>query len=223
MNRAVKLLALAAAVLTVLAGAEAYMIAVHSKGENQANPIRVACVGDSLTRGTQYTIDLWHQLGPNYIVGDFGVGGAAVYVDSGRAFINETACKVAKDFRPDIVIIMLGTNDADANLNESSAKFISDYTTLIAQFQSLPSKPEVWLVEPPPIYQNTVDLSGILLIQKVIPDIKVVANLTGCRLIDANTPLVDHEDLFLDGVHPSNEGAQLIADTIYAALNSANT
>ncbi len=219
MNHTVKLLAIAVAILLVSAGAEAYMITVNSKGEIQTEPIRVACVGDSLTRGTQYTLDLWHLLGSSYIVGDFGVDGVAVYIESCKAFINETACTVAKDFQPNIVIIMLGTNDADANLNESSVKFISDYTALIAQFQSLPSKPEVWLVEPPPIYQNTVDLSGLLLFQKIIPDIKIIANQTGCRLIDANTPLAGHEELFIDGVHPTNEGAQIIADTVYSALN----
>ncbi|MGD6852339.1 MAG: GDSL-type esterase/lipase family protein [Candidatus Bathyarchaeia archaeon] len=222
MNRAVKLLVIAVAILLILAGVEAYIITINSRGEIQTEPIRVACIGDSLTRGTQYTLDLWHLLGSKYIVGDFGVGGAAIYIESGKAFINETACKVAKAFQPNIVVIMLGTNDADANLNESSAKFISDYTALVSQFQSLPSKPEVWLVEPPPIYQNTVDLCGLLLFQKVIPDIKEVADQTGCGLIDANTPLAGHEELFIDGVHPTNEGAQIIAEAVYSALNSVD-
>ncbi len=223
MNRTAQVLAFVAAVLVVLAGAEAFIITIAQNREAQASPIRVACIGDSLTRGTEYTIDLWHLLGSGYVVGDFGVGGAAVYIDSGRAFINETSCQVAKDFQPDVVIIMLGTNDANPDLNEANTKFVSDYVALVSEFQTLASKPEVWLVEPPPIYENTVNISETLLTENVIPAIKETANQTGSQLIDAYTPLTGHPEYFLDGVHPDNWGAQLIANTVYASIIPAKT
>ena len=53
-------------------------ISIFEFSELNASPIRVACIGDSLTRGTEYTIDLWKSLGSNYVVCDLGVGGAAV-------------------------------------------------------------------------------------------------------------------------------------------------
>jgi lysophospholipase L1-like esterase len=187
-----------------------------------ARPVRVACVGDSITRGTEYTVDLWNSLGPNYVVADFGIGGATVTLNSGTGYNTSVAFKVAKQFQPNIVIIMLGTNDAKASLNEANATFIRDYELLVREFKSLPSKPVVWAVLPPPIFNNTMSVSEQLLEQNVIPNIREVSSQMGTGLIDVHTPLVGHPELFLDGVHPSSDGAKVIANTIYTALISGN-
>ncbi|HSV50094.1 MAG TPA: hypothetical protein VLH35_07230, partial [Candidatus Acidoferrales bacterium] len=55
MDRLSKLLSVAVAVLIVLAGIEAYIIQTESS-RVEVQPVRVACVGDSLTRGTEYTL-----------------------------------------------------------------------------------------------------------------------------------------------------------------------
>jgi acyl-CoA thioesterase I len=184
------------------------------------NQIRVACVGDSITLSTQYPLDLWDSLGSHYIVGDFGVGGAAVAQTTGMSYLHLPALGIAKQFQPDIVIIMLGTNDAYTTLTEDDSVFIADYVRLVTEFQSLSKKPVIYLVEPPPIYNNTISLSNEILVQKVIPNIQQVANQTGSQLIDAHTPLLNHSELYLDGVHPSADGAAVLANAIYAALFS---
>ncbi len=189
---------------------------------NAARSIRVACIGDSITAGTEYSIDLWNLLGPNYNVANLGIGGATVTLNLGTGYNTSFAFKVAKQFQPNIVIIMLGTNDAKASLNETNAIFIRDYELIVREFQSLPSKPSVWAVLPPPIFNNTVSVSDQLLEQNVMPNIREIANQMGTGLIDVHSALVDHPELFLDGVHPSSDGAKVIAKTIYNALNSAN-
>ncbi len=195
-------------------------ISIFEFSELNASPIRVTCVGDSLTRGTEYTIDLWKSLGPNYVVCDLGVGGAAVAQSTGMDYSRQPAFEVAMKFKPNIVIIMLGTNDAITDLNETNTAFIADYSALVHQFQSLSPKPTIWLVEPPPIYNNTVSHSNDILVQNVIPNIIQVASQTNTHLIDANTPLINHPELYTDGVHPSADGAAVIAHAIYTALIS---
>jgi acyl-CoA thioesterase I len=185
-------------------------------------PIRVACVGDSITGGTEYTIDLWNSLGPNYVVGNFGIGGATVTLNLGTGYNTSFAFNVAKRFQPNIVIIMLGTNDAKASLNEANATFIRDYELIVREFQALDSKPSVWVVLPLPIFNNSVFVSEQLLEQNVIPNLMKVSNQMGTEVIDVHSSLVSHPELFLDGVHPSSDGAKVIANTIYTALTSAN-
>jgi acyl-CoA thioesterase I len=217
MDRLSKVLALALTVIIVIAGVEAYLIQTSSTN-NPTAPVRVACVGDSLTRGTEYTLFLWAQLGaPKYLLSDFGVGGTTVSMASEKPYMNQSAYTLAQNFQPDIVIIMLGTNDACEGVNETTASFISDYKTLIAAFQALPTKPVIYLVEPPPIY-NVTGLSNQVLINRVLPGIQTVATQTGANLIDANTPLQNKADLFYDGVHPNADGAKIIANTIYTKL-----
>ena len=184
------------------------------------NQVRVACVGDSITISSQYPLDLWADLGSGYIVGDFGVGGAAVAGSTGMGYLHLAGLEVAKGFQPDIVIIMLGTNDAYTYLTENSTEFKSDYIAIIEQFQSIAKKPVIYLVEPIPIYKNSGSLSDDILVQRVIPDIQQIAAQTGLKLIDAHTPLQNHPELYLDGIHPTADGSKVLADVIYAGIGS---
>lgn len=218
MNRTVKLLTVAVAILIVLLSVETYAWQTAGNSSGKASPVRVACVGDSITCGTLYTDDLWLMLGGNYEVGNFGVNGATVYLNSTNPYINTPAFQAAEQFKPQIVVIMLGTNDANPSLNETNSAFIADYTKLIAQFQNLTGKPKIWIALPPPIFNNTDGLSGSYLQQNISPDIEQVANATGTGLIDVYGPLVGHSADFLDGVHPDPDGAKILATTVYDAI-----
>jgi lysophospholipase L1-like esterase len=186
-------------------------------------PIRVACVGDSITEGTEYPNDLWRLLGANYTVGNFGVGGASVSLDAPTPYMREAAFQDAKKFQPNIVIIMLGANDAQPDLHRFNTTFVNDYLRLVSEFQALASKPKIWIVKPPPIFNNgTVEnwrwlhngtgLSTEYFILNVIPSVEKVANEANLPIIDVYSALVNHSDYFPDGVHPDINASKLIAD-----------
>jgi sialate O-acetylesterase len=210
MNTITKLLAITVVALIIVTGTEAYIIQTSN-----TQIVRIACVGDSLTRGTEYTLFLWEQLSPKYIISDFGVGGTTASRASEKPYMNQSAFQLALDFQPNIVIIMLGTNDA--GIEQTSEAFTSDYVKIITAFQNLNTKPDVFIVQPPPIYDTTA-LSNNALVGKIIPGIQAAAQQTGTTLIDANTPLLNHAEYFYDGIHPDADGARIIADTIYAKL-----
>ena len=180
--------------------------------------IHVACIGDSITFWTQYPNDLWMLLGSNYSVGNFGVGGATITVNSGKPYVNESVFQDSKEFKPDIVIIMLGTNDAHPALKLNTSSFVNNYAKLIEKFQELDSKPKVWIVKPPPIFNNGTGLSTENFDTYIIPAIERVADQTNLALIDVYTPLLDHPEYFKDGVHLNIEGSQVVANIIYNAL-----
>jgi lysophospholipase L1-like esterase len=223
MNFKTKLFAIAVVVLLIfLLGETAILLTLQPRG-TEMKSIRVACVGDSITAGTEYPVDLWQLLGSDYVVGNFGIGGATVTLGTGSSWLNETGFEVAKRFQPKIVVIALGTNDANTNYNVTNTDFVHDYSVLINQFQALTSKPKVYLVLPPPIFANNANISQTFFAQNVIPNIRQVATNTGLPLIDAHTPLVNFPEYFGDGVHPNVEGAQKIAVAVYGALISSRT
>lgn len=187
---------------------------------NRIAPIRVACIGDSITLGSDYTIDLQKRLGTNYDVEDFGVSGATVLLDSDKPYLKNESVQYARGFMPDLVIIMLGTNDASLNSSFSVYRFESDYAKLIVEFQSFPSKPRIWLVKPPPIFDNLLNLSNTNLVEGVIPGIDEIAKAFRLPLVDVYAPLTGHSDYFFDGVHPKYVGADVIANEVYAAIIS---
>ena len=217
MNRKkLMLLAIGLAILIVSSGIAAFYLSTQNRPKD--DKIRVACVGDSITEGTDYPADLWMLLGANYSVGNFGVGGSAVSLDSGKPYMKESAFQEAKAFQPNIVVIMLGTNDAspiNANGNES---FVEDYFKLVRAFQALSTKPKIYLVKPPPVFSNGTGLNPEYFADTVIPSIEEVAKQTNLPIIDVYSALANSSNFFADGVHPNAEGAKLIANEIYKAI-----
>jgi acyl-CoA thioesterase I len=195
--------------------------------ENQNLPttIRVACVGDSLTQSTEYPYDLSTQLGTKgYTVRNFGAGSTTVSLNSETPYMNTTVFQDALDFQPDIVIIMLGTNDAQPNLHRYNTSFVDDYVKLITAFEGLSSKPKTWVVLPPPIFGNQSGrIDPQFFMQTIVPDIEQAANKTKSPTIDVYSALDSYPDYFPDGVHINDEGAKLIANEIYKYVLSQNT
>lgn len=193
------------------------LVAVFS-GAFRGRAIRVACIGDSITELSTYPTDLEDLLGCSYYVREFGVTGATVLNNSYTPYIHQLKFQVAKEFQPDIVVIMLGTNDARDDIYQSIDNFVADYEQVVRQVQELESNPKIFIVKPPPIFENEVFLSNQNLLEGVIPRIEQVANELGLPLIDVYTPLAGHPEYFVDGVHPNYQGASIIANEIYKAL-----
>ena len=74
---------------------------------------KVACVGDSITAlPTSWCGDLSTKLGAGYTVSNFGVSGTNLLKDIAQPYWTSAEFTPSHDFAPDIVIIMLGTNDS---------------------------------------------------------------------------------------------------------------
>jgi acyl-CoA thioesterase I len=183
------------------------------------NLVRVACLGDSITEITGYPEYLQTLLGNDSVVKNFGVSGATVNLNSDKPYYYETTFRNARNFLPTTVIIMLGTNDARTDAYQKISSFIANYERMINRTQRWNSTQQIFLVVPPPIFNNTLDLNSTSFSEGVIPRIKQVANDLGLSLIDVYTPLLNHPEYFPDGVHPNSEGVRIIANTIYEAIS----
>ncbi|MCW4045356.1 MAG: GDSL-type esterase/lipase family protein [Candidatus Bathyarchaeota archaeon] len=205
-----------AALFTVLlmAGLTALFFETQSVA---ANTVRVACVGDSITRDTDYPEILAAMLGANYTVRDFGVGRTTVSLQFEKPYMKQQAFKDAQSFNPDVVVILLGTNDAYLS-QEQRSNLMNDYKTLIASFQALSSTPEIYIVVPPPVFNNTMGLPAEVIDNEVRPLVSQIAADLELPTIDVHTPLLDNPEYFPDGVHPNTEGSQVIASEIYEYL-----
>jgi lysophospholipase L1-like esterase len=177
---------------------------------------RVACVGDSITEGTYYPFYLQEMMGENYTVRNFGAGASTILRNSVKPYIMRPVFQSAVSFQAHIVIIMLGTNDAIPAWYEKIENFVEDYKTLIRQFDK--GNTQVWLVRPPPIYDDSLGPKASNLVEGVLPRIEQVAGELDLPLIDVYSQMFGHPEYFTDGVHPTAEGADVIATTIYQAL-----
>jgi acyl-CoA thioesterase-1 len=224
MNKKQGFLTIGLVILLIFSGITAYFILSNEKKRASSHAIRVACVGDSLTQSTEYPLDLYMLLdSSNYTIRNFGVRSTTVSLDSETPYMNTSAFQGALEFQPNIVIIMLGTNDAQQSLARYNASFVHDYVKLVAAFRGLSSKPEIWVVLPPPIFSNeSGKMNPEYFKLTVIPAIEQAANETDLPVIDVYSALASYPNYFPDGVHVNSEGAKLIADEIYKAIFSQN-
>ncbi len=191
-----------------------------------AAPVRVACVGDSITYGagladpskTSYPADLGARLGAGYDVRNFGVSGATLLRRGEKPWWSSDAYRAAADFAPGVVVIMLGTNDSKPQNWVHRADFERDYEALIAHFAALPSHPRIYAVLPVPAYGSSWGVDEAVISGAIIPAVRAAAAAQGARLIDMHTALSGHPEMFPDTIHPNEAGARLIASAVAAAL-----
>src|SRR5208282_4042546 len=99
-KKKLRLLAIGLAILIVSSGIATFFIFDIGNKNPSSDKIRVACVGDSITEGTEYPFDLSMLLGPNYVVGNFGVDGSTVSLNSQTPYMRTSAFQNATEFQP---------------------------------------------------------------------------------------------------------------------------
>ena len=136
-------------------------------------------------------------------------------------FNEQPAFRDVLSFKPNVVVIELGTNDTNAkSWPAHKDEFIADYLDLIRNFQALDSKPRIYLIRPTPLFRDRgkeYDTDKILT-EEVIPKINEIARRKHLPLIDLYVALDGKSALFPDGVHPNVEGSHLMAQKVYQTL-----
>ena len=197
-----------------------------SSSSNPSAPLRVACVGDSITAGTglsnpaqdSYPSQLSIILGEGWEVQNFGKKSATLMKSGSLPYWNTSQYSASLNYHPDIVVIMLGTNDAKPYNWANNAPFVPDYTALIKSYKNLPSSPIVYICYPPPVYAVVAGITDARIKNEVIPKIAQVASENGVEVIDIYNALNDKKALFPDKVHPNKEGARQLAQTVYGTI-----
>ncbi len=194
-----------------------------------AEPIRVACVGNSITYGLtlddpakeSYPTQLQQLLGNTYQVRNFGHSGTTLLSRGHRPYIEQQEYKDALAFKPNIVVIHLGINDTDPrDWPFFRDDFTKDYIALIRSFQAVNPKAQFYIAKMTPIsHRHHRFLAGTRDWHKLIQAaIERVARATGARLIDFYSPMLPFPNVQPDGIHPNKTGATILARTVYEAL-----
>ena len=85
-----------------------------------------------------------------HVVENYGVGGKTALKNSDGPIWTEEKFHQALHSEPDKVVIMFGTNDSKVQ-NWNQTAFIADYVDMITKFRDLDSKPDVFVMIPPPL------------------------------------------------------------------------
>jgi acyl-CoA thioesterase-1 len=218
-------------IATLLAGLFSACLAGDGKKNAIAPPrpkTKVACVGDSITagygvsHGNSYPQQLARMLGNNWDVENFGVSGTTLINKGDLPYQRQEAFARALEFQPDVVIIMLGTNDTKAQNWKSIGDFSADYKNLIGKFTALESKPRVFIARPVVVLGKGAFGITEENLKTELSMIDAVAKETGVGLIDIHglteAATNDRPGLIPDNVHPNAEGSTILSAAFYKAI-----
>lgn len=194
--------------------------------DEYSSAIKVACVGDSITFGSgianrdvnSYPAQLGRMLGEKWEVRNFGVGGATLLKKGDKPYWTTGAIDNAMKFRPDVVIIKLGTNDTKPQNWQHKRQFAGDYLDMITKFRTANKDVRIWLCLPVPAFPERWGIRDSVIKDELVPIIQQLANQENLPTVDLYKALTDRADLFPDKIHPNTEGASIMAFEIYKAL-----
>jgi acyl-CoA thioesterase I len=195
---------------------------------SEYSTLRVACIGDDITYGSGlaeretmcYPAVLQKLLGQRYEVKNFASEGRAVLSKADFPYVQEDVYREALDYRPHIVVIMLGASDARQQNWAYADHFVNDFKRLIFAIQSPSLKTRIYLCTPTPVWPEG-GLDDKRVSEEVVPKIIQVGRDMRLRIIDLQAPFRDRNELFPDDLHPNEVGAKEIADLIAQAIKSA--
>ena len=201
-----------------------------------AEPIVVACVGDSITYGhgasdrgkTSYPAQLQALLGDGWDVRNFGRN-ACTALDEGKEFNGQGGKAYrkapefpkAKEAKPDVVLFMLGTNDSKpVNWGEDGAGVKRDYAKLVDDFLALAPAPVVVVGASPFVKKDSFSIREKIVGGELAPWQRAFAAERSLPLVDAYeaTKAAAETSYIGDGVHPNDAGYGVIAAAFAAKL-----
>ena len=202
---------------------------------------KIACVGNSITQFYHYTDSLQNLLTRGGISATVRNEGVTTTTMLKPAYSNCSYWTNGKlsdvfTFKPDVITIMLGTNDAkqgtdvgtgcgsSACINnwKNKAQFTPAYNSMIDTiYSTLGYKPRIFCVFPPPAQaSNCCCIFDTSFTKEMIPMIQQVAADRGLATINCHQTSYKSNPGSSDGVHPTAEGVDSLGHWFYRGLTT---
>ncbi len=200
--------------------------------EPEPGQIKVACVGDSITYGSgttnwpknAYPTVPQELLGQDYHVNNYAIGGRAVQADSDYPYTQLSQYQKSLEYQADILVFMMGTNDAKTVNWKNADAFRKDLEALLDSY----GQARTILCTPAAAFFPDGQTEGVTSFDIQPEAVDQIAQITRDVAQERQIPLVDIHGLSLeneqwfekDGVHPNNDGAAAIAQAVYQAIHT---
>ncbi|MBQ2733551.1 MAG: hypothetical protein IJF74_05265 [Clostridia bacterium] len=209
---------------------------VNGKANDGAAPVRIACIGDSITFGTAawgetkdgyyyaennffYPTILQQLYGYDAVVGNFGFPGSNVSTTSYSKYYQSCSYNMMMAFEPDIIVIALGTNNAPFIMASVSA-FKNDYRTMIDDMHT--RYPYAKMIMTTALYRWD-DWSYQMYAEGTVKpnQIEIAKEYEFMTLYDTYKEFKPYgkDQYYRDKLHPNNEGYSKLAEVMKKGID----
>ena len=210
------------------------MSGMYANTQPRDGQIKVACVGDSITYG--HGVSGWKQnnspavlqqyLGEKYHVANFGSSGSCVNPNGDQPYSGRAVYQSSLAYDADILVFMLGSNDAKPENWTDTETFLTQYENLLDTYCAGGRTPKVFIGLCAKAFYVGGATSGPARydIEPAVVDTIVAAlrnHPTQATIIDIYTLTANHPEWFAaDGIHPNKDGAAAIAQAVFEAIEN---
>ncbi|MBP7506694.1 MAG: T9SS type A sorting domain-containing protein [Prolixibacteraceae bacterium] len=190
--------------------------------------VRIAFIGNSITIGAGLP-DAPNQCYPSVvnrmlkevygdtcIVNNYAVSGRTLLRKGDYPIWNEPQFPLMWKFAPDIVYILMGTNDSKPyNWEPYGNEFYDDYIAMMDHFKQRNPRVKFIISFPPPAYKVVWDIRDSVILNNVIPIVDSISKQFDIPVVDFYHPLIDSVSLFPDFIHPGIQGSVVMGKMVF--------
>lgn len=230
----VAILVLAAILITVLYTNG--FSGIHNHTVPKDEQIKVACVGDSITYGhgisgwakNNYPAQLQNILEDDYHVANFGHSGRTLSNNGDKPYTESEQYRLSIEYDADIIVFMLGTNDSKPENWTNADIFIAEYEKMLNDYKQNNPDVKIILCTPTAAFypdgksegKTNFDIQPSI-VEQIKTRIITFALLNEYECIDMYSLTYGHHEWFKkDNVHPSKEGASVIAQAVASKIKN---
>ncbi|MBO4264776.1 MAG: hypothetical protein J5922_01690 [Clostridia bacterium] len=194
--------------------------------------IKVSCMGDSLTWGDHatnpefcsYPAVIKRIAGDRYEVKNFSKCGAFAHLIEGDAhsYYYLDIMKKARDFAPDAVLLMLGSNDANPywRVDETTRaeEYVKGMKKIISALSALENLPKIFICTSPWIANR--ECGFVRNLDKLVKIQRDLAEEYGFDVIDTREFTAGKYELYAEGLHLCDYGYKCLAKFILEKLDA---
>ena len=185
---------------------------------------RVACIGNSITKGSwlthperdSYPAVLQRMLGSKWEVSNWAVSGACISPECKNVYMQSDSYTQVKKSHPAVIAIFLGHDDARKPNQAHLGQFADGLKLMVNDLKKSCPTSRIILMTPTKVSSKGWDNDDNAIREQVIPAIQKVAQELGVSYLDVYTTADSRH--YPDGVHPDANGAGGVAAALYTAI-----
>ena len=192
------------------------LLVVPFRGTSAVTKVAVIGTENQITLSpeivTSYIELLEQSLGEDYDIANFCSKDA--FVTGKNSILKSEGIKDALKYKPDVVVIDVGFNDASPENWCNAKQFYKAYAKIVAKFKAKNHDVRILLCKPTPVFDNALAKQAENITEKVIPIIETIGKIEQLQVVDLYSALLWNPQAFTEKTTLNHKGLSIVTRVV---------